>query len=51
MEHRTNMKPKENKKDWRGDKARPSNRANTWGRDKCPKQDRRTWSKQIVLTD
>ncbi len=37
------MKPKQ-EKEWRGDKARPSNRAKTWGRDKSPKQDRKKWN-------
>jgi hypothetical protein len=43
MERRKRMKPKQ-EKEWRGDKARPSNRAKTWGRDKSPKQDRKKWN-------
>jgi hypothetical protein len=29
---------------WNGHKARPNNRAKTWGtKDRCPQRDRRSW--------
>ena len=46
MERRKRMKKE--KKEWRGDKARPSNRAKTWGRDKSPKQDRKKWNNNPI---
>lgn len=40
------MMQRKQKKGWRGDKARPANRAKTWSaKDRDPKRDRRNWRK------
>jgi|TARA_R110000803_G_scaffold205135_1_gene271604 hypothetical protein len=40
------MKNKKQKSEWTGDKARPTNRAKTWGyKERDPKQDRRDWNR------
>ena len=39
------------KKGWAGHKARPSNRAKTWGqKDSDPRKDRRNWKRNEGIT-
>ena len=42
------MKPKsgETADEWKGHKARPSNRANTWQKKAEPRKDRRNWKRK-----
>ena len=40
---------RKSKPGWNGDKARPHNRAKTWGtKDRDPKRDRRSWKRELT---
>ena len=45
------MRKEKKSKDWAGHKARPTNRAKTWGqKDSDPRKDRRDWKHNEGIT-